>query len=74
MLFGHYQAYPFLYQMIGVFVVVLVFVIFLLGFEKPDLLQKLAALDEKPTINSARDNMDGVDNGYVEMPPTKGIV
>jgi len=61
-LFGHYEAYPFPYQMVGIFVVVLVFVILLIGLKIPDSFQKIAALDEQPMFNNSKDREGGVDN------------
>lgn len=67
-LFGHYGAYPFLYQMVGIFVVVLVFTILLVGLKRPDSLTKIAALDEQPMYNNSKDKEGAADNVYLEMP------
>merc|ERR1712238_519976 len=67
-LFGHYGAYPFPYQMIGILVVVLVITILLIGLKRPDSLTKIAALEEQPMFSNSRYREGGVDSVYLEMP------
>lgn len=66
-IFGHYEAYPFPFQIVGIFLVVLVFIIFLVGLKRPDLFQKVAALDEQPMWSNSKDKESGVANVYLEM-------
>jgi len=68
MVFGHYEAYPFPYQMVGIFVVVIVFSILLIGLQRPDLFQKIAAIDEQPMCKNSKDKEGVADNVYLEMP------
>jgi len=68
-MFGHYEAYPFPYQCIGIFLVLLVFLVFLMGLKHPDSFQKIAALQEQPMLNKAKDRVIAVDDVYLEMAP-----
>lgn len=66
--FGHYEAYPFPFQMVGIFVVVFVLIIFSIGVKRPETLDKIASLGEKPMAHNAKGTEDRFDTVYVEMP------
>jgi len=66
--FGHYEAFPFVFQMVGIFVVVVAVIIFSIGVKRPETFEKIASLQEKPMGHYINGAEDGFDTVYVEMP------